>query len=95
MLDGELKGEGKGKVEDKDEGDKVPFTSTFSIQDSAFQKWAHQDSNLGRAGYEPAALTAELWAHYSLQSKVGNRQWTADCGLKTADSVTSALRETP
>jgi len=24
--------------------------------------WAHQDSNLGRTGYEPAALTAELWA---------------------------------
>src|SRR5262245_57552930 len=24
--------------------------------------WAHQDSNLGLAGYEPAALTAELWA---------------------------------
>ena len=25
--------------------------------------WAHQDSNLERAGYEPAALTVELWAH--------------------------------
>ena len=25
-------------------------------------KWAHQDSNLGPTGYEPAALTAELWA---------------------------------
>ncbi len=24
--------------------------------------WAHQDSNLGRTGYEPVALTAELWA---------------------------------
>ena len=24
--------------------------------------WAHQDSNLERAGYEPAALTIELWA---------------------------------
>jgi hypothetical protein len=24
------------------------------------RKWAHQDSNLGQAGYEPAALTAEL-----------------------------------
>ena len=24
--------------------------------------WAHQDSNLGQTGYEPAALTAELWA---------------------------------
>ena len=28
--------------------------------------WAHQDSNLGQAGYEPAALTAELWARISL-----------------------------
>lgn len=26
------------------------------------RKWAHQDSNLERAGYEPAALTIELWA---------------------------------
>ena len=24
--------------------------------------WVHQDSNLGPAGYEPVALTAELWA---------------------------------
>lgn len=24
--------------------------------------WAHQDSNLELAGYEPAALTVELWA---------------------------------
>ena len=23
--------------------------------------WVHQDSNLGPAGYEPVALTAELW----------------------------------
>jgi hypothetical protein len=28
-----------------------------------FNKWAHQDLNLGPAGYEPAALNlAELWA---------------------------------
>ena len=26
------------------------------------RRWAHQDSNLERAGYEPAALTIELWA---------------------------------
>ncbi len=26
------------------------------------EPWAHQDSNLGPTGYEPAALTAELWA---------------------------------
>ena len=30
--------------------------------------WAHQDSNLGRAGYEPAALTAELWAPVVVRS---------------------------
>ena len=24
--------------------------------------WAHQDSNLGRADYESAALPTELWA---------------------------------
>ncbi len=26
-------------------------------------RWAHLDSNQGPTGYEPAALTAELWAH--------------------------------
>lgn len=25
-------------------------------------KWAHLDSNQGQPGYEPGALTAELWA---------------------------------
>ena len=30
-------------------------------------EWAHQDSNLGQAGYEPAALTAELWARNELR----------------------------
>ena len=25
-------------------------------------RWAHLDSNQGPTGYEPAALTAELWA---------------------------------
>ena len=28
-------------------------------------KWAHQDSNLGPTGYEPVALTAELWALFA------------------------------
>src|SRR4030081_477943 len=32
--------------------------------------WAHQDSNLEQAGYEPAALTVELWA--PIQSAVGH-----------------------
>jgi hypothetical protein len=42
--------------------------SAFGIRHSsltaseASEKWAHQDSNLERAGYEPAALTVELWA---------------------------------
>jgi hypothetical protein len=30
---------------------------------TTLNKWAHQDLNLGPAGYEPAALNrAELWA---------------------------------
>src|SRR3569832_599469 len=28
----------------------------------AFRSWAHLDSNQGPGGYEPPALTAELWA---------------------------------
>src|SRR5262249_37290866 len=31
--------------------------------------WAHQDSNLERAGYEPAALTIELWARSRVYSR--------------------------
>src|SRR3954454_11242003 len=31
------------------------------------KNWAHQDSNLERAGYEPAALTIELWARPIVQ----------------------------
>ena len=34
-----------------------------AAQSVASEWWAHQDSNLGQAGYEPAALTVELWAH--------------------------------
>ena len=33
-----------------------------NLRISWFEWWAHQDSNLERAGYEPAALTVELWA---------------------------------
>src|SRR5262245_9193428 len=32
--------------------------------------WAHQDSNLERAGYEPAALTVELWARSIVAQKL-------------------------
>src|SRR5438105_9038667 len=38
------------------------------------ETWAHQDSNLERAGYEPAALTVELWARTSLPSRVSRCQ---------------------
>src|SRR3954451_6816318 len=31
--------------------------------------WVHQDSNLGPAGYEPVALTAELWTRTGDSSK--------------------------
>ena len=40
--------------------------------------WAHQDSNLGQAGYEPAALTAELWARKGVYQKVDSRQSLVD-----------------
>src|SRR3712207_3578183 len=41
----------------------TPLASPASL---VSEWWAHQDSNLGQAGYEPAALTAELWARISL-----------------------------
>ena len=31
-------------------------------QQGGNKKWAHEDSNLEPTGYEPAALTVELWA---------------------------------
>src|SRR6185503_17060812 len=34
--------------------------------------WAHQDSNLEQAGYEPAALTVELWARSILRRSSGS-----------------------
>ena len=33
-----------------------------SVRDAEPQEWAHLDSNQGLPGYEPGALTAELWA---------------------------------
>ena len=42
-------------------------TSTLTAERSEAKKWAHQDSNLERAGYEPAALTVELWARSIVQ----------------------------
>ena len=41
-------------------------SSIVNLQSEIFnlksEWWAHQDSNLEQAGYEPAALTVELWA---------------------------------
>ena len=34
--------------------------------------WVHQDSNLGPAGYEPVALTAELWTRTGDSSKTAS-----------------------
>src|SRR5215216_3053880 len=42
-------------------------TNTDSRVPDAKGWWAHQDSNLERAGYEPAALTVELWARSILR----------------------------
>jgi hypothetical protein len=41
-------------------------------------QWAHQDSNLERTGYEPGALTVELWAQLFLTLKftIYNVQFT-------------------
>src|SRR5438034_6121754 len=36
--------------------------------------WVHQDSNLGPAGYEPVALTAELW---TLRTRDSSKQGAA------------------
>ena len=46
----------------------APF-DTRSLR-SRVEWWAHQDSNLERAGYEPAALTVELWAQTIVLGKV-------------------------
>ena len=39
----------------------TPRETALSIEGGS-EGWAHQDSNLERAGYEPAALTFQLWA---------------------------------
>src|SRR5712671_5007422 len=39
------------------------------------KSWAHQDSNLEQAGYEPAALTVELWARQEV--------WTKTCEVRS------------
>jgi hypothetical protein len=46
-----------------------PAMSEPAAKNGRVEWWAHQDSNLGQAGYEPAALTAELWARTSVKVK--------------------------
>ena len=43
-----------------------------SLRAITSEGWAHQDSNLERAGYEPAALTVELWARRNYELRIGN-----------------------
>src|SRR5215213_2196322 len=38
--------------------------------------WVHQDSNLGPAGYEPVALTAELWTPDGRSYRIPRAQGT-------------------
>ena len=55
----------------------ILLPSSFFLDDArpegVSEVWAHQDSNLGQAGYEPAALTAELWARRGVYQKVDSR----------------------
>ena len=62
------------------------------------RRWAHQDSNLERAGYEPAALTVELWARQSQVMAVANVDRQSIPSVRhrhCAASTTSVLRGTP
>ena len=47
-------------------------TSRGSQSSASEGWWAHQDSNLERAGYEPAALAVELWARTSFKFQVSS-----------------------
>src|SRR5262245_3282199 len=51
--------------------------------------WAHQDSNLEQAGYEPAALTVELWAR-NKSTTFFLRGTPSTCGFETDDEACEA-----
>jgi hypothetical protein len=54
-------------------------------------KWAHLDSNQGQPGYEPGALTAELWA---LEPKPGLEPVARFCEVKALpDELCTRARE--
>ena len=61
--------------------------------------WAHQDSNLERAGYEPAALTIELWARQQVYPRFPYRRVLAQhmllraCPLRFAGSRSFGSRQ--
>ena len=44
---------------------------TCAVQVISYVKWAQQDSNLRQTGYEPVALTTELWAHLNQERATG------------------------
>ena len=48
------------------------MTHMSSTHEKSVEWWAHQDSNLERAGYEPAALTVELWALANSLERIQN-----------------------
>ena len=52
--------------------------------------WAHQDSNLGQAGYEPAALTTELWALQQLIADAGEDRRTGPIFSHSAEPVAAS-----
>ena len=68
----------RGKSE-RSSGGSAPAVQSIvrHIQDvnHRFSWWVHQDSNLGPAGYEPVALTAELWTRTDDSNK-------RECGVE-------------
>src|SRR3954465_7428806 len=49
----------------------------------ALRSWAHLDSNQGPGGYEPPALTAELWAQPCSTNTQGSKKNESTLGAAT------------
>src|SRR5436853_2144314 len=56
------------------------------------KNWAHQDSNLERAGYEPAALTVELWARSIVTKSACGRCQATECSPALARPPSNSAR---
>ena len=59
---------------------------------SIMRPWAHQDLNLGPTGYEPAALTAELWARGG-RTRSAARNSPAGAGARVAAPPATSFGE--